>query len=167
MNCRTGSPESEPYRKHMGGMGSGRWGQRSIDRTLTDSCLFISITDLRRGGGLEPGSRKTCTAEFDHYGRVLFVRLDLDLTPRTHGVCAVTHTDPRTGAHTTYRVRIMRTGGLRYWFSCPLQRDGGMCGRRVAKLYLPPGGTYFGCRDCYRLAYRSHAYRRKTPPLRG
>ena len=26
---------------------------------------------------------------------------------------------------------------------------------RVAKLYLPPGGLYFGCRQCYRLTYRS------------
>jgi hypothetical protein len=29
------------------------------------------------------------------------------------------------------------------------------CDRRVAKLYLPPGGRYFGCRECYRLTYRS------------
>ena len=33
--------------------------------------------------------------------------------------------------------------------------NGHACNRRVAKLYLPPGGRYFGCRHCYRLTYRS------------
>lgn len=28
-------------------------------------------------------------------------------------------------------------------------------GRRVGKVYLPPGGKYFGCRHCYQLSYRS------------
>ena len=39
-------------------------------------------------------------------------------------------------------------GGWRPWFLCPLLG----CGRRVAILY---GGMYFGCRQCYRLAYQS------------
>jgi len=30
-----------------------------------------------------------------------------------------------------------------------------MCGRRVAKLYLPRGARYFGCRHCYDLTYLS------------
>jgi hypothetical protein len=46
-------------------------------------------------------------------------------------------------------------GGVRYWFICPLVIDGKPCRRRVAKLYLPPGGKYFGCRHCYNLTYRS------------
>ena len=37
------------------------------------------------------------------------------------------------------------------WFVCPLVG----CGRRVGKLYLPPGGRYYGCRHCYRLTYES------------
>ena len=42
-------------------------------------------------------------------------------------------------------------GGERYWFICPLSG----CGRRVAKLYLPIGAKYFGCRHCYNLSYAS------------
>ena len=42
-------------------------------------------------------------------------------------------------------------GGSRWWFLCPLAR----CGRRVGRLYLPPGGRYLGCRHCYDLTYRS------------
>jgi hypothetical protein len=46
-------------------------------------------------------------------------------------------------------------GGIRWWFTRPLKVDGRACYRRVGKLYLPPGGLYFGCRHCYDLSYRS------------
>jgi len=58
-----------------------------------------------------------------------------------------------------YRVELATTpcnfGGVRYWFICPLVVNGRACQRRVAKLYLPPGGRYFGCRHCYNLTYES------------
>ena len=48
-------------------------------------------------------------------------------------------------------VRLVSTrpnyGGRRWWFLCPLVR------RRVAKLYLPPGGRLFGSREAYGLTY--------------
>jgi len=46
-------------------------------------------------------------------------------------------------------------GGLRYWMLCPLIKNGVKCYKRVSKLYLPLGGFYFGCRDCYDLTYES------------
>jgi len=46
-------------------------------------------------------------------------------------------------------------GGVRYWFRCPVEHDGRPCGRRVKKLYLPPGEQIFGCRYCHDLTYRS------------
>lgn len=58
-----------------------------------------------------------------------------------------------------YQVEVVATpcnfGGERYWFMCPLVKGGRPCGRRVTKLYLPSGGRYFGCRQCYDLTYRS------------
>jgi hypothetical protein len=58
-----------------------------------------------------------------------------------------------------YRIRLVTTrprfGGLRWWFICPLLVYDRPCGRRVGKLYLPPGGRYYGCRHCYRLTYTS------------
>src|SRR6266851_7819267 len=52
-----------------------------------------------------------------------------------------------------YRVWLSRCpchyGGHRWWWICPRS------GRRVAKLYLPPGATVFAARQAYRLAYRS------------
>jgi hypothetical protein len=48
-----------------------------------------------------------------------------------------------------------RYGGLRWWFVCPLVVRGCPCERRVGKLYLRPGGRYFGCRICHDLTYHS------------
>jgi hypothetical protein len=45
--------------------------------------------------------------------------------------------------------------GVRHWFRCPVEHDGKPCGRRVKKLYLPPGEQFFGCRLCHALTYRS------------
>lgn len=38
--------------------------------------------------------------------------------------------------------------GKRYWFMCD-------CGKRVGRLYLPPGQQVFRCRVCHNLIYRS------------
>jgi hypothetical protein len=58
-----------------------------------------------------------------------------------------------------YTVRLTTTqlwwGSTRYWFLCPLTKNGVFCGRRVAAIYLPPRYQYFGCRHCYELTYRS------------
>jgi hypothetical protein len=58
-------------------------------------------------------------------------------------------------------------GGRRWWFVCPLRRDGVACGRRVRKLYL--GSRYFGCRHGHALAYSStqHCDARVYAALRG
>jgi hypothetical protein len=55
-------------------------------------------------------------------------------------------------------------GGVKWWFTCPLR-----CGRRVRKLFLPPGAKYFGCRNCYRLTYYSRnqdTHQRAWAPVR-
>lgn len=48
-----------------------------------------------------------------------------------------------------------RFGGSRWWFSCPMVTREIACNRRSAKLYLPPGAKFFGCRVCHDLTYRS------------
>jgi len=64
-----------------------------------------------------------------------------------------------------YAVALARTpaplGGERVWFVCPLVVNGKSCGRRVVKLYLPPGGRYFGCRYCHGLSYEKR--QKRTP----
>lgn len=54
-----------------------------------------------------------------------------------------------------YKVELTTTpcnyGGVRYWFICPLTKNGHYCGRRVGVLYGV--GKYFGCRKCGEIAY--------------
>lgn len=72
-----------------------------------------------------------------------------------------TTTDRSSGEKTEYDYRVELTttrchfGGIRYWFICPLSKNGVYCDRRVAKLYKAPGANYFGCRHCYNLSYES------------
>lgn len=72
-----------------------------------------------------------------------------------------TVTDRNLGEKTDYDYEVQLTttpcnfGGVRYWFICPLSRNGVCCGRRVAKLNLAPGANYFGCRHCYDPSYES------------
>jgi hypothetical protein len=40
-------------------------------------------------------------------------------------------------------------GGYRPWFRCP------DCSERVGKLYMPPGGYRFSCRECLELGYHT------------
>ena len=155
----------------MGGVGSGRWGRRSTDRKLTDTCVQLSMLHLAKEGALVPGRYSTFILDcpFRNLGIVFFV-LDLDLTPRTYGKCSVAHIATDRSATRYYSVPIITTspqwGGLRYWFCCPLPRNGSVCGRRVGKLYLPPGGAYFGCRQCYQLAYQSQMHQLKPRAVR-
>jgi len=44
-----------------------------------------------------------------------------------------------------------RYGGKRYWFICPLSKNGIPCGRRVGVIFNI--GKWFGCRHCGDIAY--------------
>ena len=56
-----------------------------------------------------------------------------------------------------YKVKLITTpcnyGGKRYWFICPLSKNGQYCGRRVGVLFSI--GKWFGCRHCGEIAYSS------------
>jgi hypothetical protein len=68
---------------------------------------------------------------------------------------------PRRGENTEheYTVPLEYTecnfGGSRPWFRCPGVVDGVPCRDRVAKLYCPPGGEVYACRECHDLGYQS------------
>jgi hypothetical protein len=65
----------------------------------------------------------------------------------------------RTEVDVDYKVPLVATrphfGGHRWWFICPLLRNGRPCNRRVGRLYLPAHARYFGCRHCHNLTYPS------------
>lgn len=76
-----------------------------------------------------------------------------------------TQTDRSTGKKQDfdYKVPLIETpcnfGKTRYWFKCPLYKNGQYCGRRVGVLYK--NGDWFGCRHCYNLTYSSQKEHRK------
>ncbi len=138
----------------------GRW--YSDKKDTVEDCRTVSIAFLRKYDyfcGWRSGTiswtnwygEKTasigvtvCTADGENYAQFQY-----------------THTQRSTGEKTEcdYRVQLVTTpchlGGVRWWFICPLSRNGAPCGRRVGTLYCPPGGKYYGCRHCYNLSYES------------
>jgi hypothetical protein len=122
--------------------------------TVEDS-LVLSMKDLRKR--LCSGTAGAFTWTWEQSGRqnsigYLVLGSDETLTVTLHY---------RLGGAEDVRipVRLEMTptqfGGRRFWFVCPLIVGGVPCSRRAAKLYLPPGGRYFGCRTCHDLTYRS------------
>ena len=135
----------------------GRWPYSN--RWTVEECNSISTKSLNehnyfdgsvRSGGLSWSRRGEET------GSVSFI---VSVEDEEYMQFQYTETNRHTGEITTldYKVQLTWTpcnfGGRRWWFVCPLNVNGNMCGRRVGVLYL--GGKYFGCRHCYNLTYKS------------
>ena len=156
----------------MGGYGSGRWGYGHSKRTTVEKCRHLSVRDLHREGLLKEGVARSASITWRNvWGEE---QASIGLTSSGERVVltyALSNRD-RDPEQMTYTARVVWTpchfGGQRPWFSCP----GRNCGRRVGKLYLPPGGRYFLCRHCYGLSYKSRqtwdkraAFYRKHPEI--
>jgi hypothetical protein len=139
-------------------MGRYYWDKKDT----VEDCRSVSISFLTKHdyfGGYRAGgiAWKNCYGEETSSIGVTVSTMDGDNYVRFQ----YTTTDRNSGEKTDYDYRVQLTttpcnfGGVRYWFICPLSRNGIYCGRRVAKLYKAPGGSYFGCRHCYDLSYES------------
>lgn len=134
----------------MGGIGSGRRGYGGSRNTVEDH-RFIDVRRWRRDGLLRPGnwfswrwSRNgeevaSISVRSESERVVLSYRLRSRDGSEWESIEEPIPLDTTPGTY----------GGNRVWFRCPLVG----CGRRVALLYL--GRKYFGCRQCYGLAYAS------------
>lgn len=146
----------------MGGLGSGRWSAHSKALTV-EECLVLDTCKLARDGLLVRawGSGSLTwsnTATGEKTASVSWTREPAgEDGVRLRLRYAVGRGDRRREADEPVLLSPTRPpfGGLRWWFTCPLVVNGRPCGRRAGKLYLPPGGLYFGCRVCHRLTYRS------------
>lgn len=146
----------------MGGYGSGRQRSYGAKRTVEDS-LVLTVERLVREGMIRTipwqgkvAWRNTVTGEETASARYTCTNVDGDW------VFTLSYTTARRGEEkhlVRLPIRLETTephfGGTRWWFTCPLVRDGKACNRRVGRLYLPPGSTYFGCRHCHDLTYTS------------
>ena len=134
----------------MGGYGSGRRGGRPADSSLRIDLTWMLRTKRASEGKRVWGSlHRTCggrdsgsvsyAANMHEFGKE---RLELTLTNNRHGqreeirrAVWLTNTQPNYG-------------DKRWSIFCPVN------GRRVGKLYLPPGGDIFASRQAWRLGYQ-------------
>ncbi|MEA3406613.1 MAG: hypothetical protein U9R48_00855 [Chloroflexota bacterium] len=151
----------------MGGWGSSRWGWYR-KKTTVEQCRWLDVNRWMREGIIGA----------DHWRKGAWEWRDVRTGERTSRIGYEVRTQgasgwvrlyytltsgPHDGEEIDYRVPLTTTrphfGGQRWWFSCPGRGCGG---RRVGKLYLPPGEIYFLCRHCHDLTYRSAQEHDKT-----
>jgi hypothetical protein len=138
-------------------------------KTTVEQTLQLSIFKLKEYGLLSGfvGSTITWTSRPSGHKNSIDILVD---TEELYAKVNYTITERNTGERTDYEYKIQLTttpcnyGGVRYWFICPLSRNGVYCGRRVAKLYKAPGTKYFACRHCYNLTYESRNEPRLARP---
>lgn len=121
----------------MGGWGSGRhW--LSKKRTV-EECLTLDVNKLVKVDLLgKPFAEVRWSREGKEIASVSFARRSDILTlyePLAQDIPLVT--------------TQLNFGGRRFWFLCP------NCRRRVGRLHLPHGRSFFFCRRCYDLTYTS------------
>lgn len=139
----------------MGGYGSTRWDWHTKATTVED-CLQLDANRWMREGIIKWDTWKRglwCWYRGDEW--VSTIGYEVDTRDRARPWVRLYYTSTESGAKCDYRIPLQTTavyfGGHRWWYTCPGQG----CWRRVGKLYLPPGGLYFGCRHCYKLTYTS------------
>ena len=150
----------------MGGFGSGDWANVATRKRTVGLCMSISASSLRKYGFFAENKSGTITWTNELSEEIGTVKIQSVMS----GNGNKTYLELAIGGFVTSRQTIELSstpcnyGGLRYWFVCPAVKDGIYCGNRVTKLYLPPTGQYFGCRECYDLTYescqKSHKYDR-------
>jgi hypothetical protein len=128
------------------------WKKRTVEESYG-----LSIFDLKKGRLLEKEAGDWWSRKSN--GLTLLctqVAINRPLWPTTLIIDA-TLTDALGREHHLERREVQMTstpcrfGSQRWWFICPGER----CGRRVAKLYLPPGQNQYLCRHCHELTYEA------------
>src|SRR4051812_32469972 len=125
----------------MGGRGSGNWQPRLKKSTVEES-LDVGMRDFRQ----VIWSRSDGTFEMTWASG--FFEHSITLSLAWDGSCpSINLFYGCENEDICIPVRLQTTptnfNGNRWWLTCPLIVGGVPCGRRVGKLYLPPGERYF------------------------
>ncbi len=144
----------------MGGSGSGR--PRSFHKkTTVEDCHVLTVQAFKPFMDIDPSHVGTMTwtrgEEKEYVASISFRRVETAAGLAFRFL--YTSGKGENARAMDYLVQAVKVvphfGGARWYFLCPLVRDGAPCRHRVDKLFLPPGGVYFGCRECYGLTYES------------
>ncbi|QJW92543.1 hypothetical protein [Frigoriglobus tundricola] len=139
----------------MGGTFSGcRWDKKRV----VESCDAIDTAELKRWHLLRPGTNRSGSLEWRRGNDEKPSSVSYTMTVADGGGSfRLQYKIGQPPERFDYPVQLVKTschlGGVRWWFICPLTKNGTACGRRARKLYLC--GKYFGCRHCHALTYRS------------
>ncbi len=155
----------------MGGYGSGRWAWHD-SKTTVEECLVLDVGQLIREGVFKHAYSGPIHWTDRSTGETI-ASAWIGLEPTEgNGISLLLGYTVRVGGDQTevdeqipLQLTCPHFGGVRYWFTCPLTRGYSTCGRRVGKLYLPPGQRYYGCRCCYDLTYQSCRERHRSNSL--
>lgn len=130
-------------------------------KATTEETKRIEISWLKQHGYLK-GYRSGGIKWTPGWGKESNISITVDTmeSPGYMGLrYTITDCESEEKADYDYKISLDTTacnyGGYRYWFICPLVKNGQACGRRAGVVYLPDGAKYFGCRKCYDLTYGS------------
>ena len=139
---------------------SWRWDKK----TTVEECRILSASSLHLWGIFKPKVISTGgTVTWKNSNGAIVSSLGYTFRQQSNPRLTLSYTITRTTTGEKqafhYDIELVTTpcyfGGRRYWFICPLAKDGAPCRRRIAKMYLPPKQNYYGCRHCYNLTYES------------
>lgn len=149
----------------MGGQGSGKWFRHRKKATV-EASLGISVRDFLPRNRASNSGTITWSWLNGHTSGLRYT-IHQDAVDRRVSLRYCSHRGENV--HVSIRMESTPTqfGGKRWWLVCPLSLDGVPCRRRVSALYRPPGASYFGCRTCYRLTYKSVQQAHKEERLTG
>ena len=123
----------------MGGMGSGRhWARK---RATVEQCLTLDVNKLVKGDLFH---RSFAEVRWSREGKEI---ASVSYTVKEKESVLMLY-DPVTQDVPLITTKL-HSGGERYWFVCP------SCRRRVGRLHLPHGKSWFFCRRCWDLTYES------------
>lgn len=136
-------------------------------KTEADHITQLSIMDLTKRGILD--GMLPCTLRWRN--EILGTEQAVDIAVCRKGgkqICELSYelgdSMTRKNCHQC-KITITTTpchfGRTRRWFLCPMKKDGVLCKKRVAILYLKEG--IFGCRHCHHLTYASQNKNRRKP----
>lgn len=145
----------------MGGYGSTRWNTH-YKKTTVEECKALPVSLFKKAikhvvenQGESWGGSVSWSCRGEPAGRISYLVYSENDYPKVK----LQYKFTGSGLEMDYPISLTNTilswGAKRWWFVCPLSRNGIRCNQRIGKLYLPPGGKYFGCRYCYNLTYSS------------
>jgi hypothetical protein len=126
-------------------------------RPLVERCFILDVGYLQRSGKLTRGS----PWEEKPYRNGMELPVKFSREGDTLHLVFTGHDPQGREVLVSQQVKLVSTpahfGGVRYWVTCPLDCSG----RKLRKLYLPPAGMHFACRECHNLSYDNWVIREK------